>query len=206
MTNAKGLLIALEGIDGCGKSTQARWLTECLNDLGHPAVSFREPGDSEYGLELRRIFVEGRDVRPEEEMRLFLEDRRIDVRDNILPALATGKIVVMDRYYLSSVVYQGVLGLGFEHVRRANEAIAPRPDVTLILDIGVKEARRRIRSSRGATNTFEGAEYLEQVRDGYIAFVDGDRVLRINAVGTPEEVFERLLPLVLLRVRHEHDP
>lgn len=201
-----GLLVALEGIDGCGKSTQARWLVERLNELGHRAVTFREPGDSVYGRELRRIFVEGRDITPEREMELFLEDRRIDVRDNIAPALAAGKIVIMDRYYLSSVVYQGVLGLGFERVQEANEAIAPRPDLTLILDIGVDEARKRIRAARGGTNTFEGAEYLEQVRDAYIAYVDGDSIRRVNAVGTAEEVFERLLAQVLLRVEAATDP
>jgi len=201
MSQEQGLLVALEGIDGCGKSTQARRLVARLSDLGYAAVTFREPGDSEAGRELRRIFVQGRDIGPEREMQLFLEDRRIDVRDNIAPALAAGKVVIMDRYYLSSVVYQGILGLGFERVLEANEAIAPRPDLTLILDIGVEEARRRICAARGSTNTFEGAEYLKRVRDAYIAFVDDERIFRVNAAGDSETVFERLLALVLRRLR-----
>ena len=98
---AAGVLIAFEGIDGSGKSTQARRVAEALRAEGREVTLLREPGDSEFGRELRRIFVEGRDVTPEEEMRLFLEDRRIDVRDNIAPALARGAIVIMDRYYLS---------------------------------------------------------------------------------------------------------
>ena len=78
-----GILVALEGIDGSGKSTQARTLRDRLEARGSRAVVFREPGDTEYGDRLREIFKHGRSVSPEEEMRLFLEDRRIDVRDNI---------------------------------------------------------------------------------------------------------------------------
>ncbi|NKB86954.1 MAG: dTMP kinase [Acidobacteria bacterium] len=200
MTTKRGCLIALEGIDGCGKSTQARQLVATLTDKGHPAVTFREPGDSEYGQELRRVFVEGRDITPEEEMRLFLEDRRIDVRDNIEPALASGKHVVMDRYYLSSVVYQGVLGLDPAMIRSTNEAIAPRPDLTLILDLPVDVALQRIEAARGGANSFEGRAYLEKVRALYLTFADENSIETIAADTTPDAVQAALVARVLALV------
>lgn len=193
MTRTHGLLIALEGIDGCGKSTQARRLVAALVERGERAVTFREPGDSEFGRELRRVFVEGRDISPREEMRLFLEDRRIDVRDNIAPALAAGCHVLMDRYYLSSVVYQGALGLDPVMIRTKNEELAPRPDLTLILDLPVDEALRRIAASRGQANSFEGREYLEKVRALYLGFVHEDAIETVDASADPDTVHGELL-------------
>jgi len=180
MTPTRGRLIALEGIDGCGKSTQAHRLVAALADHG-----------------TRAVFVEGRDISPQEEMRLFLEDRRIDVRDNIEPALAAGRHVVMDRYYLSSVVYQGALGLDPVMVRAENEAIAPRPDLTLILDLSVDVALRRIEASRGQANSFEGREYLETVRELYLGFVDETAIETVDASQEPDDVHEALLGRVL---------
>ena len=188
-----GKLIALEGIDGCGKSLQAQRLRQALEARGHSVVQLREPGDSEHGRELRRIFVEGRDVSPEEEVRLFLEDRRIDVRDNIQPALREGKVVVMDRYYLSSVVYQGALGLDPTWIREQNEEFAPVPDLTVVLDLDPSTARTRIRDARGETNTFENHDYLERVRALYLGFCDEPDIVRVDATGTVEEVHAAIL-------------
>jgi len=203
MTPTAGLLVALEGIDGCGKSTQAHRLVASLVALGHRSVTFREPGDSEFGRELRRVFVEGRDISPEEEMRLFLEDRRIDVRDNIAPALAAGCHVVMDRYYLSSVVYQGALGLDPRMIRAENEAFAPRPDLTLILDLPVDVALKRIAASRGRANSFEGREYLEKVRSLYLGFAGETAIETVDAIAAAGSVHNALLAriLVLLEAR-----
>jgi dTMP kinase len=197
MTLTPGRLIALEGIDGCGKSTQAHRLVAALATRDIDAATFREPGDTEFGRELRRIFSEGRDISPSEEMRLFLEDRRIDVRDNIAPALSAGVHVIMDRYYLSSVVYQGTLGLDPVEIRAANEAIAPRPDLTLILDLPVAVALERIEASRGGANSFEGKEYLEKVRAFYLEFAREDTIETVAADVAPDEVHAALLARVL---------
>lgn len=192
-----GRLIALEGIDGCGKSTQARLLGEKLRRRGHVVLLLREPGDTEAGRELRRIFVEGRDVTPEQEVRLFLEDRRIDVAENVLPALERGETVIMDRYYLSSVVYQGALGVDPEEIRRANEAIAPAPDLTLVLDVDPATGRRRIHASRGTANAFEGREYLTEVRRRYREECRrSEDVVCIDAGGTVEQVAAEVLRVV----------
>lgn len=200
-TKNDGKLIALEGIDGCGKSIQAARLRDRLESLGHATVTLREPGDSEYGQQLRGIFAGAPEVSPQEEVRLFLEDRRIDVRDNILPALAAGKIVIMDRYYLSSVVYQGCLGLDPGEIQAANEAIAPHPDLTLILDIDPAEAERRIHAARGGGDSFEGAEYQRRVRKAYLGYVDGQGILRVDAARSPEQVCDEMLEYVLALLR-----
>lgn len=193
MSTKRGALIALEGIDGCGKSMQAERLRETLVGRGLSVAIYREPGDSDYGRELRRIFVEGRDVDPEEEVRLFLEDRRIDVRDNIGPSLRNGQIVLMDRYYLSSVVYQGALGVDPESIRAANEEIAPVPDLTLVLDLDPATARRRIQAARGGTNTFEDHDYLARVRELYRRFCEEPGIVCVDADRDPEAVHSDLL-------------
>ena len=186
-----GILVALEGIDGSGKSTQAWTLRDQLEASGARAVVFREPGDTEYGDRLREIFKHGRSVSPEEEMRLFLEDRRIDVRDNIQPALDSGHVVIMDRYYFSSMAYQGALGLDPEEIRAANEAFAPRPHLTIILDVAPQASAERILASRGAQDSFEAVEYLAKVRDLFLSFITED-VVTIDAGGTLEQVQSRL--------------
>ncbi|MCH7824449.1 MAG: dTMP kinase [Acidobacteria bacterium] len=189
-------LIALEGIDGSGKSTHARLLRDQLWANGVDAVVFREPGDSEFGDKLRQQFRDGRTVSPEEEARLFIEDRRIDVRDNIRPALTAGKVVVMDRYYFSTMAYQGALGLDADQLRETNESFAPRPDLTLILDLPVETSVERIRSSREAPDSYEGTEYLRRVRELFLGFCDGD-VVAIDATMGTEELAAEILKRVL---------
>jgi len=186
-----GALIALEGIDGSGKSTQARRLCKALQELGLSTLLLHEPGDSEYGDRIRQLFEHGRSVSAEEEMRLFLEDRRIDVRENILPALAAGIIVVMDRYYFSSVAYQGALGLDPEDIREKNEKFAPRPDLTLILDVVPDTGVTRIRARLDVPNSFERADYLLQVREIFLSLC-GDDVVRVDASGELDTVQEEI--------------
>ncbi len=189
-------LIALEGIDGSGKSTQARLLCDQLRAVGVDAVVFREPGDSEFGDKLRQQFRDGRTVSPEEEARLFIEDRRIDVRDNIRPALAAGKVVVMDRYYFSTMAYQGALGLDADQLLETNESFAPRPDLTLILDLPAEVSVERIRASREAPDSYEGTEYLRRVRELFLGFCDGD-VVAVDATVGAEKLAAEILKRVL---------
>lgn len=195
-----GFLIALEGIDGCGKSLQTRLLVEALRERGHAVAAFREPGDSEAGRELRRIFVEGRDVTPEQELDLFVRDRRVDVRDNIEPALARGEVVVMDRYYLSSVVYQGALGLDPEAILELHRSFAPEPDLTILLDIDPETAHERIEAARGGVDSFEEREYLERVRALYLEQLGDERVVRVDASPSPERVHREVMERTLERL------
>lgn len=160
-----GLLLAFEGIDGAGKTTQAKAAVEELKRRGFDAVYLREPTDGPHGTRLRQLMAAGRDsVSPREEFELFLADRAYDVEHNIRPALEMGKIVCIDRYYPSSMAYQGALGIDPEEIRRANEAFAPRPDVILFFRVPVEIGTARIRDSRTeGQNLFEHQSYLENV-------------------------------------------
>jgi dTMP kinase len=180
-----GKLIALEGIDGSGKSTQARRLGAALRARGIDAVVFREPGDSQAGDKLREQFRHGRTITPQQEADLFIADRRIDVRDNIVPALAAGRVVVMDRYYFSTMAYQGALGLDVEELRRENESFAPRPHLTLILDVPPETSAHRIVAARVRPSSYEDVDYLAKVRKLFLSFCSGD-IIALDAT-TPED-------------------
>ena len=120
-----GLFIVLEGIDGAGKSTQIRCLTEKLAASGRPPVVSREPTDGPHGRRLRESATRGR-LSAEEELATFLADRREHVSNLILPSLAAGKVVVLDRYYFSTAAYQGARGFDWrEIVRLGTQASAP---------------------------------------------------------------------------------
>lgn len=167
---APGYLIVLEGIDGSGKSTLAAWLAEKLRGAGNDAVLRREPTDGPAGSELRRIINEGRKgIAPEAETALFIKDRRQHVASGIGPDLQAGRVVVLDRYYLSTAAYQGALGMDPEAIMAENESFAPRPDLALLLDLPVSTALERITLGRGGQRSaFEKETYLEQVRELFI--------------------------------------
>lgn len=191
-----GTLVALEGIDGSGKSTQASLLSDQLRARGFDAVVFREPGDSAFGDKLRQQFRDGRTISAKEEARLFIEDRRIDVRENIRPALVAGKVVVMDRYYFSTMAYQGALGLNTDQLREANELFAPRPDLTLILDLSAETSAERIHASRESPDSYEGTEYLRRVRELFLEFCESD-VVAVDAAAEVSELSAEILRKVL---------
>lgn len=160
-----GLLVAFEGIDGCGKTTQALAARDALEKVGFSAVYLREPTDGVHGRKLRQLMVAGREAtEPMEEFRLFLADRKEDVENNIGPALQQGTIICLDRYYISSIAYQGALGLDPEFIRRENEKIAYPPDLILYFRMPVEECAERILASRSeGQNLFERRHYQERV-------------------------------------------
>jgi len=162
-----GLLVAFEGIDGAGKTTQARMAAGALKENSYDAIMLREPTDGPHGRRLRQIMIAGREnVDPMEEFRLFLDDRREDVTQNIAPALKRGAIVCIDRYYISSMAYQGALGIPPAFIQTENEKFSPRPDIILYLRLPVDEGLARITASRsGGQNLFERHEYQARVLD-----------------------------------------
>jgi dTMP kinase len=151
-----GLLIAFEGIDGAGKTTQAQKLKDYLVRKGQDVVVFKEPTTSStWGRKIASMGKTGRHLTAEEESKHFLEDRRYDVDKNIRPALQQGKIVIMDRYYYSSMAYQGAKGMKTSIIEKAN-SFAPKPDLVLLLNILPSTAKERIyRHRNGETNHFE---------------------------------------------------
>src|SRR5215475_12548272 len=130
----RGLLVSLEGIDGTGKSTQAGRLAGIFREQGYAVALLREPTPSPWGRRIRTAMTAShRLLAPAQELDLFLQDRRYDVAAHVKPALAAHKLVLMDRYYFSTIAYQGALGFDPDDIRRLNEAFAPVPDLFLVI-------------------------------------------------------------------------
>ena len=137
-------LIVFEGIDGSGKTTLSRMFHAHLLKNGCAAVWLREPTDSPLGDRIRRTAQDYDSISIQEELELFIADRRWDVKENILPALAAGKSVVLDRYYYSNACYQGARGLDVQGILHANQEFAPEPDIVFLIDVEVDRALARI--------------------------------------------------------------
>jgi len=196
--NDQGILIIFEGIDGSGKTTQTLRVINWLKEKGLPVVSFSEPTQGMYGKRLREIMRHGRQkVAPQEELELFIKDRRQDVQENILPALKKNFIIVMDRYYYSTMAYQGALGIDVNSIQTLNEKIAPEPDLVIILDIDVQLGIHRINTlRREKENHFEKAEYLKKVRQIFRQ-IKGDHIYHIQASLPLEKMNAQIDQLVM---------
>jgi len=182
-----GLFIVFEGIDGTGKSTQLHLLAEKLRQLGFAVVATREPTSGPYGQKIRELFVDRGTASREEELALFIADRDQHVKEVIAPALADGCVVICDRYYLSTVAYQGANGMDPEVILKKNEDF-PIPDLAIILEIDPSHGIKRIRKQRNEhPNTFEGEENLRKVADIF-ALMEQDYIERINGADSIENV------------------
>lgn len=162
-TLRRGLLIVFEGLDGAGKTTQLGRLYDYLCRQGRDVVSLREPTDGPWGQRLRHLMLHGRGaVTPATELEWFLNDRREHVDQRIRPALDQKQIVLLDRYYFSTMAYQGALGCNPQSIRIRNEAFAPPPDLLLLLALPPVVGWQRLKQ-RGAPSHFERLDYLERV-------------------------------------------
>jgi dTMP kinase len=166
----KGVLVVLEGIDGSGKTTQARSLLRRLRYRGYRAVFFREPTRGRWGREVKRLAARADSLTPAEELDLFVRDRRENVEKNLLPALKAGKVVVLDRYYFSTIAYQGAKGIDTGKIRRMNESFAVRPDLVVVLDVDAKGGLARIADRKTRDELFEREDYLVRVREIFRGF------------------------------------
>ncbi len=182
MSTTRGRLIVLEGIDGSGKTTQARALLRRLRRRGHKAAFFREPTRGRWGREIKRQARRAGSLTPEEELDLFVKDRRENVTRNLTPALAAGKIVVLDRYYYSTIAYQGAKGLDPGRIRRLNESFAVMPDLVIFLDIDAPAGLGRIAGRKTRDELFEREDYLVRVARIFAGF-RGPRFVHLDARG-----------------------
>ena len=169
-----GHFISFEGIDGSGKSTQAKVLTKTLEDLGHNVVLTREPGGSIVAEESRRLVLQGDPDRwsAESEILLFTAARRDHLEKTILPALDAGKIVICDRFADSTRMYQGLSRGDLRTlVDELHSLMIPRdPDLTVLIDLDPKLGLSRAKSRNTIEERFEdfGISLQEKMRVGFL--------------------------------------
>lgn len=185
----KGKLIVFEGIDGTGKSTHISYVRKYLEEQGIEVVQSFEPTHGQWGRLLRDSAVTGR-LSVDDEVELFLKDRREHVETLIAPALARGAWVLLDRYYFSMMAYQGARGIDPQDIRLANEEFAPVPDVVIWLDIPVSVALERI-GGRGERDAFETEAGLTSCRNVFAAIRE-PWMLRVDADADRNEVASRV--------------
>ncbi|CAM3035524.1 dTMP kinase [Paracoccus aminovorans] len=194
------MFISFEGIDGSGKSTQARRLARTMADAGTETVLTREPGGSEGAEEIRRLLVEGRGERwsPETELLLFTAARRDHVERLIHPALARGASVITDRFADSSRVYQGLVRADLrqlvEELHRLTIGIEPAR--TFLIDLDPEIALARGQARGGVEDRFEtlGLDFQRRLRDGFRALAAEfpARFRVIDGSGSEDEVAARV--------------
>jgi len=176
----KGALIVFEGIDGTGKTTQAELLAEALRADGYAVARFHEPSQSRWGREIKSKAIHENALMPEEELDLFQKDRRDNLKRNIRPALARKEVVVLDRYYFSTIAYQGAKGIDPERIQRINLEFVVLPDMVFILDIDPKAGLKRTEDRKTRDLLFEREDYLEAVRSLFRRFT-GPNIVHMDA-------------------------
>ena len=174
----RGLFVTFEGIDGSGKSTQARRLAERLREAGHEVVLTREPGGSAGAEEIRKLVLEGDPDRwsAETEILLFTAARRDHLERTIEPALAAGKVVICDRFADSTRMYQGMSRGDLRGLvdQLHSLMIAREPDLTLLIDMDPNTGLSRAKGRQGTEERFEdfGPALQQQMRAGFLALAD----------------------------------
>ena len=158
-----GLLIAVEGIDGAGKTTIVTLLAQWCGERGLGCVISKEPTGNKWGMKLRASAREGR-LSVEDELELLELDRKDHIVRSIQPALDEGNVMILDRYYWSTAAYQGSRGKDYHDIIRENEAFAPIPDLVILLDLDPDAGLQRIRMRGDKPNHFEDKRSLIHAR------------------------------------------
>ena len=200
-----GRFIVLEGADGVGKTTQTALLSSWMESLGVEHVVARDTGGTPLGEAERDLILREMDlhIAPEPELLLILASRAAFVREVVTPALAAGKVVLADRFALSTLAYQGYgRGLPLDDVRDGLRIATGglEPDLYIILDIPIEESSARQVSSGVEPDRIEreGDDFLRSVRQGYLALGDSESGVRVlNGSGPPEAVQERVRKLLI---------
>lgn len=194
----RGLFIVLEGLDGCGKTTQGNILREELNKKGIDVVFAREPGGTVVSERLREIILDKtiENMHPITEMYLYAASRCQLVHEVILPALEQGKTVLLDRFLLSSIAYQGYgRELGEQAVRAMNAPAVEglEPDLTVLFDMERSEDRLEREQDR---MELSGDAFFDRVYKGYMTAYDKEKTLVVDACKTIEEIAEEIMERV----------
>ncbi len=195
--------ISFEGIEGSGKSTQAKLLADYLKAKGANVLTTEEPGGTRIGLKIRDLLLNPENnMDPLTELLLYNSSRAQHVREVIYPALMQNNIVITDRFFDSTLVYQGYArGIDLSIIKTLDEIVAPdlKPFVTFLLDIDVEEGLRRNRIAQKEDRfELETIEFHKRVQDGYlqIAGDEPDRIKVIDASNSPEEVNKKTIEVL----------
>ena len=195
-----GLFISFEGIDGCGKSTQADLLRSYLESKGEQVELLREPGGTALSEQIREILLNPNNEKmdPSTESILLSASRAQLTREIIIPALERGNVVICDRYADSTLAYQGYgRGINLEWLEKLNAFATAglKPDITLLVDLPVDEAFNRMQSKSFDRIEMEGIEFLDKVRSGYLELTDrfSKRYFMIDGMETIEEMSKKII-------------
>jgi len=207
---SKGFLVSLEGPEGAGKTSVLEALIPILEDRGIEVLSTREPGGVLIGEKIREVILDPShtEMDPKTELLLYIASRRQHLVEKVLPALAAGKLVIMDRFIDSSVAYQGFgRGLDKEAIDWLNEFATDglKPDLTLYFDIEVEEGLARIaaNSDREINRLdMEGLDLHRKVRQGYLSLLEkeANRIVKIDASLSLDQVIENTQELLFDRM------
>lgn len=186
-----GYLIAIEGIDGAGKTTQAHFVQDALQARKLTVIRTKEPTTGTYGQILRDSALTGR-LSLEEEVEHFINDRREHVASIIAPALKEGFTVIIDRYYFSSMAYQGARGMEPEEIMRRNEEFAPEPDLLVHIDVEPAVGLQRIKMRGSRKTHFETTDTLTKAR-AIFKSIDKPYLFEVDGAKEPEEIRNLIL-------------
>ncbi len=181
----KGVFICIEGLDGSGKTTQAKMLTKKLSE-SISAICTAEPSNGKIGTFIRESCLYGEKRLPTSvEALLFAADRIEHIQNEVVPALEEGKIVISDRYVYSSLAYQGSAGLSLEWIRAINE-YALKPDAAFFIDVSPEIVMQRLNRGRSVMETLENQQkvrqvYLQFVANGELCRLDGEKPVNVVA-------------------------
>ena len=207
---SKGFLVSLEGPEGAGKTSVLEALIPILEDRGVEVLTTREPGGVLIGEKIREVILDPShtEMDPKTELLLYIASRRQHLVEKVLPALAAGKLVIMDRFIDSSVAYQGFgRGLDIDAIDWLNQFATDglKPDLTLYFDIEVEEGLARIaaNSDREVNRLdMEGLDLHRKVRQGYLTLIEreGNRIEKIDASLPLDQVIENTQQLLFDRM------
>lgn len=205
-----GTLISFEGPEGAGKSSILEAILPLLEEKGIPYITTREPGGVDIAEKIRQVILDPdhTSMDAKTELLLYIASRRQHLVERVLPALAAGKVVLMDRFIDSSVAYQGYgRGLNVEAIEWLNQFATDglKPDLTLYFDLDVEEGLARIaRNQEREVNRLdlEGLELHHKVRQGYLALAEKEpeRIVKIDASQSFEAVFADVLTILEKRL------
>lgn len=193
----RGLFITLEGPDGSGKSTIARLLADYLKDKGYDVLTTREPGGTKISEDIRDIILDNKNTNMSyvTEALLYAASRAQHVSQKIQPAIDEGKVIICERFVLSSLVYQGIgRGLGIEKVKEINDFAIQgvEPDLTLFFDIPPEIGlKRKTKRNQGDRLEREKIEFHRKVYEGYLSLTRlyGGKITKIDATKTKNATF-----------------